>query len=194
MYPQRECIEKYQFELRSKYDRECSKFLNGWHIWSAVNMTCRHVTFTWLGVLPRLSLAQRKSNVVAIQRTSYLSNAGREVHPIKKGAITIDTSTYTSCSYSEKVPTNMKIAVWFWRRILSQAKVDMLQMTSRDKLKQQVRGQILSRDVTFMSHGWLRYTTTTKQVNAEIDAVSVWLPVKYCDMLHRVVLHSSGIL
>ena len=99
-----------------------SKFLNGWHISSAVNMTCRHVTFTWLGVSPRLSLAQRKSNVVATQRTSYFSNAGREAHPIKKEAITIDTScshTYTSCSCSEKVPTNMKIAVAsFWNRIL----------------------------------------------------------------------------
>ena len=85
-----------------------SKFLNGWHISSAVNMTCRHVTFTWLGISPHLSLAQCKSNVVATQRTSYLSNAGREARPIQKGAITIDTScshTYTSCSCSENVPT-----------------------------------------------------------------------------------------
>ena len=50
------------------------------------------------------------------------------------------------------------------------------QFLSRDKLKHQVRGQflsrdkfILSRDVTFMSHRWLRYTMTAKQVNAAID-------------------------
>ena len=34
----------------------------------------------------------------------------------------------------------------------------------------------------------------SKQVNAAIDMFSVWLPVNYCDILHRVVLHSSGIL
>ena len=93
-----------------------SKFLNGWHFSWVVNMTCRHVTFTWLGVSPRLSLAQRESNVVATQRTSNFSNVGSENHPIKKVAITIDTSrshTYTSCWCKEKVSTNMKFAVKF---------------------------------------------------------------------------------
>ena len=91
-----------------------SKFLNDWHFSWVVNMTCRHVTFTWLGESPRLSLAQRESNVVATQRTSNFSNVGGENHPIKKVAITIGTShshTYTSCSCKEKVPTNMKFAV-----------------------------------------------------------------------------------
>ena len=74
-------------------------------------------------------------------------------------------------------------------------------MMSRDKLKHQVRGQFLSldkfiwsRDITFMSHRWLRYTMTAKQVNAAINVLLVRLPVNCCDMLHRVVLHSSGIL
>ena len=53
-------------------------------LFSAVNKTCRHVTFTWLGVSPCLSLAQCESNVVATQRTSYLSNVGSEAHPVKK--------------------------------------------------------------------------------------------------------------
>ena len=49
-------------------------------------------------------------------------------------------------------------------------------MMSRDKLKHQVRGQflshnkfILSRDITFISHRWLCYTMTAKQINAAID-------------------------
>ena len=37
---------------------------------------------------------------------------------------------------------------------------------SRDKF-------ILSRDITFMSHRWLHYTMTTKQVNAAIDVFLV---------------------
>ena len=47
--------------------------------------------------------------------SSNLSDVGSENHPIKKVAITIDTScshTYTSCSCKETVPTNMKFAVW----------------------------------------------------------------------------------
>ena len=40
---------------------------------------------------------------------------------------------------------------------------------SRDELKHQVRVQFLSRDITFMSHRWLRYTIAAKQVNAAID-------------------------
>ena len=52
---------------------------------------------------------------------------------------------------------------------------------SRDKF-------ILSRDITFMSRRWLRYTMTAKQVNVAIDLFLVCLPVKYCD-----ILHSSGI-
>ena len=53
-------------------------------------------------------------------------------------------------------------------------------MISCDKLKHQVRGQFLSRDkfilprdVTSMSHRWLRYTMTAKQVNAAIDVFLV---------------------
>ena len=60
------------------------------------------------------------------------------------------------------------------------------------RLPFQVRGQVLSRDkfslsadITFMSHRWLRYTMTAKQVNVAIDVFLVWLPVKYCDMLHN---------
>ena len=48
-----------------------------------------------------------------------------------------------------------------------------MQMMSRDKLKHQVRGQFLSRDITFMSHRWLRYTMIAKQVNATIDVFLV---------------------
>ena len=51
---------------------------------------------------------------------------------------------------------------------------------SRDKLKHQVKGQFLSRDnvillrdITFMSHRWLRYIMTAKQVNAEINVFLV---------------------
>ena len=54
------------------------------------------------------------------------------------------------------------------------------QMMSRDKLKHQVRGQVLSRDkfilsldVTVMSLRWLRYTMTAKQVNAATDVFLV---------------------
>ena len=36
---------------------------------------------------------------------------------------------------------------------------------SRGKLKHQVREQVLPRDITFMSHWWLRYIMTAKQVN-----------------------------
>ena len=46
-----------------------------------------------------------------------------------------------------------------------------IQMMSRDKLKHQVRGEFLSRDITFMSYRWY-------------DVFLVCLPVKYCDMLH----------
>ena len=70
--------------------------------------------------------------------------------------------------------------------------VASVQVMSRDKLKHQVREQLLSRDkfipsrdITFMSHRWLRYTMTAKHVNAAIDVFLVWLPVKYCDMLHH---------
>ena len=58
-------------------------------------------------------------------------------------------------------------------------------MMSRDKLKHQLRGQILSHDITFMSRRWLRYAMTAKQVNAAIDVFLVLLHVKYCDMLHH---------
>ena len=72
---------------------------------SEPDVSTRHLHV--IGVSPRVSLGQRELNVVATQRTSNLSNAGSENHPIKKVAITIDTS----CSYKEKVPTNMKFAV-----------------------------------------------------------------------------------
>ena len=51
--------------------------------------------------------------------------------------------------------------------------VASIQMMSRDKLKQQLRGQFLSSDITFMSHRWLCYTMTAKQVNAAIDVFLV---------------------
>ena len=58
--------------------------------------------------------------------------------------------------------------------------VARIQMMSRNKLKQQVRGQFLSRDqfilshdITFMSNRWLRYTMTAKQVNAAMDVFLV---------------------
>ena len=61
---------------------------------------------------------------------------------------------------------------------------------SRDKLKQQVRGQILSREkfilsckVTFMSHRWLRYTMTAKQVNAAMD---LFFSLTACELLRHV--------
>ena len=58
--------------------------------------------------------------------------------------------------------------------------VASFQIMSGNKLKHHARGQILSRDkfilsrdVTFMSYRWLRYTMTVKQVNAAIDVVLV---------------------
>ena len=58
--------------------------------------------------------------------------------------------------------------------------VASFQMMSRDKLKHQVKVQflwrlkfILSRDVTSMSHRWLRYTMNAKQANAVIDVFLV---------------------
>ena len=44
---------------------------------------------------------------------------------------------------------------------------------SHDKLKHEVKGQFLSRDITFMSHRWLRYTMTGKKANAAIDVFLV---------------------
>ena len=38
-------------------------------------------------------------------------------------------------------------------------------MMLRDKLERQVRGQFLSRDITFMLHRWLRYTVSWLQNN-----------------------------
>ena len=45
-------------------------------------------------------------------------------------------------------------------------------MMLRDKLKRQVRGQFLSRDIAFTLHRWSRYTMAAKQVN---DAIDVFL-------------------
>ena len=66
------------------------------------------------------------------------------------------------------------------RHKLSQAHVASIHRMSFDKLKHQVRGQflsceefILSRDITFMSHQWLRYAMTAKQVNAAIEVILV---------------------
>ena len=63
--------------------------------------------------------------------------------------------------------------------------VRSIQMMLRDKLKHQVRGQLLSRDITFVLHRWLRYTMTARQVNAAKGVFLVWPPVKYCYMLHH---------
>ena len=48
-------------------------------------------------------------------------------------------------------------------------------MISRDRLRDQVKGQLLSGDkftlpcdITFMSHRWLRYTMTAKQIDAAL--------------------------
>ena len=58
--------------------------------------------------------------------------------------------------------------------------VASIQLMSRNKLKDQVKGQFLSRDkfillhdITFMLNWWLRYTMTAKQVNAAIDVFLV---------------------
>ena len=74
--------------------------------------------------------------------------------------------------------------IWFWSKLRWVCR-KLSEMMWSNKLKHKVRGQILSRDVTFMSHRWLRYTMTAKHVNAAIVALLVWLAVKYCDMLHH---------
>ena len=58
--------------------------------------------------------------------------------------------------------------------------VASIQMMSGDKLKHQVRGHflscdkfILSRDITLMSHRWLRYNMTAKQVDVAMDVFLV---------------------
>ena len=73
-------IARVRYSKRTNY----SKFLNGRHFSSAVSTRHLHV----IGVSPRLSLAKRKSNVVATQRTSLPSNVGSEARPIRKVAIT----------------------------------------------------------------------------------------------------------
>ena len=65
---------------------------------------------------------------------------------------------------------------------------------SHDKLKHQVRGQFLSRDITFMSHRWLRYTMTAKQVNAAIDVFFSLTTSEVLEHAASIFLHSSGIL
>ena len=56
--------------------------------------------------------------------------------------------------------------------------VSSIQKMSRNKLKHQVRGQFMSCDKFIlshdMSHRWLRYTMTAKQVNAAIDVFLVY--------------------
>ena len=51
--------------------------------------------------------------------------------------------------------------------------VASFQMMSRDKWKHGARGQIFSRDILFMSHRWIRYIMTAKQVKAAIDVFLV---------------------
>ena len=68
--------------------------------------------------------------------------------------------------------------------------VASIQVMSLDKLEQ-VRGQLCRAKIQFSCRisGYLTLITA-KQVNAPIDVFLVWLPVKYCDMLHYFLLHS----
>ena len=70
---------------------------------------------------------------------------------------------------------------------------------SCDKLKHQTGRDVLqhdqfifSCDITFMLHRRLRNTMTAKQVDVAIDVFIILLPVKYCDLLHHFMLHSSS--
>ena len=81
-----------------------------------------------------------------------------------------------SSNYVQNVIDNMVLTSYLDKLYF----VASIQMMSHDKLKHQVRRQFLSRDkfilshdITFMSHRWLRYTITAKQVNAAIDVFLV---------------------
>ena len=82
----------------------------------------------------------------------------------------------TSSSYVQNMIENMVLTSNLEKSYF----VASIQMMLCDKLKHQVRGQflsrnkfILSRDITFMSHQWLRYIMTAKQANAAIDVFLV---------------------
>ena len=71
----------------------------------------------------------------------------------------------TSSSYVQNMTENMVLTSYLDKSYF----VASIQKMSRDKLKHQIRGQFLLRDITFMCHRWLRYAMTAKQVNAAID-------------------------
>ena len=63
-----------------------------------------------------LNNVSKNTNSVDTQRFSHLMNVGNEAHPIKKVAITIDTSPshiYTLCSCNEKVRAILKITLFY---------------------------------------------------------------------------------
>ena len=62
----------------------------------------------------------------------------------------------TSSSYVQNMTENIVLKSYLEKSYF----VASIQMMSLDKLEHQVRGQFLSRDVTSMSHRWLRYTMT----------------------------------
>ena len=88
----------------------------------------------------------------------------------------MNVSKSTSWSYVQNMTENIILTSYSDKSYF----VASFHMVSRNKLKHQIKGQILSRDkfilsrdVTFMSHRWLRYTMTAKQVNAAIDVFLV---------------------
>ena len=83
----------------------------------------------------------------------------------------------TSSSYVQNMIENVILMLYSDKSyfVASQGGyVASIQMMSRDELKHQVRGQLLSRDITFMSHRWLRYTMTAKQIDAANTAIYVF--------------------
>ena len=79
---------------------------------------------------------------------------------------------------------------------MSQAKINMLQ-TFNDVARQvetpNERTIFVARKI-FLFASVITLYNDGKQINAAIDVFLVLQPVNYCDMLHRVVPHSSGIL
>ena len=105
----------------------------------------------------------------------------------------------TSSNYVQNMIENMVLTSYLDKSYFVASKggyVASIQMMSRDKLKHQVRGQILSRDITFMSHRWLRYTMTAKTSKCCNRCI---FSLTTCEVLRHAVaffLHSgcSGVL
>ena len=81
----------------------------------------------------------------------------------------------TSWSYVQNMIENMILTLYLDESYFVATQggyVAIIQVMSCDKLKHESKRTnscILSRDITFMSRRWLRYTMTAKQVNAATE-------------------------